>query len=131
MRAQRSFLLPLLLVFIICDGFFIPAKTMLAKWGIDNAILIIANSLFLILALLTFLLQQKALKNSNPNVFVRSVMAGMMIKMAVCIAAVIIYWFVMKNRFSKVTVFAAMLMYIIYLAVEVSLVTKLNRKKNA
>ena len=131
MRVKRNFLLPLALVFIICNGFFISSKTWLTKWGIDNAVLIIANSLFLIISLITFFIQQKALKNSNPNVFIRSVMAGMMIKMFVCIVAIIIYWFIMKDKFSRATVFAAMLLYLIYLAVEVSLVTKLNKQKNA
>ena len=131
MRVKRNFLLPLALVFIICNGFFISSKTWLNKWGIDNAVLIIANSLFLIITLVTFFIQQKALKNSNPNVFIRSVMAGMMIKMFVCIIAIIIYWFIMKDKFSRATVFVAMLLYLIYLAVEVSLVTKLNKQKNA
>ncbi len=128
MKAQRNILLPLLLVFIICNGFFLLAKTLLVKWGIDGNVLIIANSLFLILSLITFLIQQKALRNSNPNVFIRSVMGGMMIKMFVCIIAVFIYWLLMKDKFSKVTVFAAMILYLIYLAVEVRLVTKLNRQ---
>ena len=130
MKAKKSVLLPLLLVFIICNGFFISGKTLLAKWGIDNGVLIIANSLFLILSLITFFIQQKALQNSNPNVFVRSVMAGMMIKMFVCIIAIFIYWWVMKDKFSKATVFVAMIVYLIYLAAEVGMVTKLNRKKN-
>lgn len=130
MKAKRSILLPLLLVFIICTGFFLSGKTLFAKWGVDNAVLIIANSLFLILSLITFFIQQKALQNSNPNVFVRSVMAGMMIKMFVCIIAIFIYWLVMKDKFSKATVFVAMIVYLIYLAAEVGMVTKLNRKKN-
>lgn len=128
MKAQRNILLPLLLVFIICNGFFLLAKTLLVKWDIDGNVLIIANSLFLILSLITFFIQQKALRNSNPNVFIRSVMGGMMIKMFVCIIAVFIYWLLMKDKFSKVTVFAAMILYLIYLAVEVGLATKLNRQ---
>jgi len=131
MKAKRNLLLPLLLVFIICNGFFISAKTLLAKWGIDNGVLIIANSLFLLLALITFFVQQKALQNKNPNVFVRSVMAGMMIKMFSCIIAIFVYWFVMKDKFSKASVVAAMLVYLIYLVVEVRMITKLNRQKNA
>ena len=131
MKAQRSFLLPLALVFIICNVFFISLKALFTKWGIDNAVLIIANSLFLIINLATFFIQQKALRNTNPNVFIRSVMAGMMIKMFVCIIAIIIYWFIMGPAFSRASVFAGMLLYLIYLAVEVSLVTKLNKQKNA
>ncbi len=131
MKAQRNFLLPLALVFIICNVFFISFKAQLSKLGIDNAVLIIANSLFLIINLITFFIQQKALHNTNPNVFIRSVMAGMMIKMFVCIIAIIIYWYIMGPAFSRASVFAGMLLYLIYLAVEVSLVTKLNKQKNA
>lgn len=131
MKTNRSLLLPLLLVFIICNGFFISAKALLAKWGIDNGVLIIANSLFLLLALITFFIQQKALQNKNPNVFVRSVMAGMMIKMFTCIIAIFVYWLIAREKFSKASVIAAMVVYLIYLAVEVKQITKLNHQKNA
>jgi uncharacterized membrane protein len=131
MKEKRKFLVPLLLIFIICNGFFISAKNLLVKWGLDNDVLIIANLLFCILTLITFFIQQKALHNANPNVFVRSVMGGMMIKMFACIIAIFVYWFTMKEKFSKPTVIAAMVMYFIYLAAEVSLVTKLNRRTNA
>ncbi len=104
---------------------------MLAKWSLDKDVLIIANSLFLILTLITFIIQQKALNNANPHVFVRSVMAGMMIKMFACLIAIFVYWFLMKEKFSKPTVIVAMILYFIYLAVEVRVVTKLNRQKNA
>ena len=131
MKAQRKFLLPLLLVFIICNGFFLLGAKLLAKYGIDNSVLVVANILFLLLTLITFFIQQKALQNANPNVFVRSVMAGMMIKMFACIIAIFVYWLLMKEKFSKATVIAAMVMYLIYLVAEVTLVTKLNRQKNA
>ena len=131
MKVERSFLLPLLLVFIFCNGLFLTMKMPLARLGIDNYILIIANSLFLIIAIITSFIQKKALQNTNPNVFIRSVMAGMMIKMFVCIIAIIIYWFVAKQNFSTATVFAAMLVYLIYLAVEVAMVSKMNKQKNA
>jgi hypothetical protein len=131
MKAQRKILLPLVLVFIICNGFFILGETLLAKWGIVTDVLKIANILFLVLTLITFFIQQKALQNANPHVFVRSVMAGMMIKMFACMIAIFVYWLLMKEKFSKATVIVAMVMYLIYLVAEVILVTKLNRQKNA
>ncbi|MDB5280769.1 MAG: hypothetical protein JWR61_5724 [Ferruginibacter sp.] len=131
MKEKRKFLIPLLLLFIFCNGFFMSAKNLLAKWGVDNDVLIIANLLFCILTLITFYIQQKALQNANPNVFVRSVMGGMMIKMFACIIAVFVYWFTMKEKFSKPTVIAAMVIYFVYLATEVGMVMKLNRSKNA
>lgn len=131
MKAQRKILLPLVLVFIICNGFFILGEKLFTKYGIDHSVLIVANILFLLLTLITFFIQQRALQNANPHVFVRSVMAGMMIKMFACMIAIFVYWFLMKEKFSKATVIVAMFMYLIYLVAEVILVTKLNRKKNA
>lgn len=131
MKSLRIVLLPLIIVFLGCNSFFLMAHKLLTKWEVDNTVLIIANMLFLTITLITFFLQKKALQNSNPNVFIRSVMAGMMIKMFVCIIAIIIYWVIMQEKFSRASVFAAMLVYLIYLAVEVSLVSKMNSQKNA
>jgi uncharacterized membrane protein YdcZ (DUF606 family) len=98
--------------------------------GIDFTILNIANGIFFLLSLLTFIMQRKALENSNPNVFVRSVMGGMLIKMFVTISVVIVYRLIAGNSVSKVSVFSAMFLYLLYLGVEVAVITKLNRKKN-
>ena len=124
-------LLPFILLFISFTNIFLLGKNWLAKYGLDHLVLIIANSLFFIISILAYFMQKRALKNSNPNVYIRSVMAGMMIKMAICIIAVIVYVLAFRNSFSKMSVFAAMFLYLLYLAVEVKLATKLNKHKNA
>lgn len=124
-------LLPFILLFISFTNIFLLGKNWLAKYGLDHLVLIIANSLFFIISILAYFMQKRALKNSNPNVYIRSVMAGMMIKMAICIIAVIVYVLAFRNSFSKMSVFAAMFLYLLYLAVEVKLATKLNKQKNA
>ena len=131
MRPGLKDLLPFIILFILFNNFFLFGKNILAKWGLDNLVLIIANSLFFIINIVAYAMQKKALKNANPNVFIRSVMAGMMIKMAICIIAVMIYALAFKNNFSKYSVFAAVFLYFIYLAVEVRAATKLNKQKNA
>lgn len=131
MKKSRSVLLPVLLIFLIFNSFFLLAVNFLTKWGLNNSVLIIANLLFFSITLVAFFMQQKALKNSNPNVFVRSVMGGMMIKMAICIVAVFVYAFAFKESFNKRTILAAMFLYLIYLAAEVLVATKLNKQINA
>ena len=123
--------MPVFIVFISLNIIFYLAKMQFVNWGIDISVLLIANSLIFILTLITFFNQQKALLNINPNVFIRSIMSGMMIKMFACMVAILIYWFLAKEKFSRPTVIAGMLIYLIYLAVEVKMVTKLNRQKNA
>lgn len=130
MKAQSKILLPLLTVFLICNGLLLTSAHFLAKQGVDQSVLVIANIVLFVITAATFFMQQKALKNSNPNVFFRSVMASMMIKMFACIVAILVYRLIAAAQFNRANVFAGMLIYLIYLVVEVNLVSKLNRQKN-
>ncbi|MES2431853.1 MAG: hypothetical protein V4556_13045 [Bacteroidota bacterium] len=130
MNTNKKLLLPLILVFVILNAFFISGKHLLSKWNIDNNVLIVANCLFLLIALVTFSLQKKALQNKNPNVFIRSIMGSVMIKMFVVLVAIGIYRFAFPAQFSKISVFVAMFIYLIYLAVEVKVILKLNKSSN-
>jgi uncharacterized membrane protein YbjE (DUF340 family) len=131
MKNQRKELVPLILLFIIFNNFFLFGKGWLAKHGLDYLVLIIANSIFFVASLLVYQMQKRAVKNPNPNVFVRAVMGGTMIKMVICLIAVAIYALAFKNIFSKMSVFAAMGLYFFYLVIEVRMATNLNKKKNA
>lgn len=131
MNSQKRMVVPLLVVFAIFTGSIVAAKPLLTKWGIDHNVLLVANTLFFLVSLLVFFMQKKALDHVNPNVFIRSVMGGMLIKMAVTVFAVIVYRLIAGNTVSKVSVFAAMFLYLLYLAVEVRVIMKLNRQKNA
>lgn len=131
MNSGKKLLVPLVAIFVIFSGSLTASRHLLAKWGIDSDILIIANVLFFLISLAAFFMQKKALANSNPNVFVRSVMGGMLLKMFVVIAAVIVYRLVAGNNVNKVSVFASMFLYLLYLGVEVAVITKLNKQKNA
>jgi hypothetical protein len=130
MKKQGRELIPLILLFIIFNNFFLFGKNWLAGHSLDYLVLIIANSLFFIVSLLVYQMQKRAAKNANPNVFVRAVLGGTMIKMAVCLVAVAVYALAFKKVFSKMSVFAAVFLYFFYLAVEVRMATKLNKKKN-
>lgn len=130
MKSQAKELLPFILIFIVFNNFFLFGKEWLAKYGIDHLVMIVANSLIFVLNVLVYSMQKKALKNTNPNVFVRSVMGGMMIKMAVCVVALLIYALAFKKTFSKMSVFASMFLYLIYLFVEVKAAGKLNKQRN-
>jgi len=130
MSPQIKIISPLFLVFNLTILILYAVRGILAQWGIDLTILNIANCIFFLLSVLTFFMQRKALENSNPNVFVRSVMGGMLIKMLVTISVVIAYRLIAGNSVSKVSVFSAMFLYLLYLGVEVAVITKLNRQKN-
>ncbi|HAO47087.1 MAG TPA: hypothetical protein PLZ45_10715 [Ferruginibacter sp.] len=123
---------PLISTFLILTAASVVSKFVLAgKGGIDYSVLIAASCLFFLVSLLVFRMQYRAMQHSNPNVFVRSVMSGMIIKVVVCIGAVVAYYFLAGKAFNKPAVYLAMIIYIIFLTVEVRTIMKLNKSKNA
>lgn len=131
MGVQRKLMLPLILVFIIINTFLIVFKARLVAWSVDRELLLWANCLFFLLNVSVFWLQRKALENSNPNVFIRSVMGSMFLKMMVVVAIFFVYITIVKKTINKPAVFAALFLYLVYLAAEVVALMKLNKQKNA
>jgi hypothetical protein len=83
------------------------------------------------ISLISLNLQIKGMKNANPNVFVRSVMGSMIIKMFVVVGVVFAYVSLSGDHFNKRGIFISLFFYLIYLAVEVYSLMKLNKQKNA
>ena len=131
MQPNRKAVLPLILVFIILNTFFITGRSFLEMQGIDRDVLIIANAILFLSNLVTILLLMKALRNSNPNVFVRSMMAGTVIKLLVIAISFIAYAFAVKKNINKPAVYISIVLYFLYLVLEVAIVLKLNKQKNA
>jgi len=122
---------PLLLVFLILTFFILSSSKFLSSNYIDANLLIMSNAFFLLISLISMAIQAKGLKNKNPNVFIRSVMSGMILKMFCSMIAVVIYVYASGKQFNKRGVFISLFIYLIYLATEVYTVMKLNKKSNA
>jgi uncharacterized membrane-anchored protein len=132
MNASNKTIYPLLAIFTIISGMLVVFSKALESKGIDTTILLAANGLFFLLNIIVFFIQKKALSHSNPNVFVRTVIAGMMIKMFTCAIAVIAYVTIVGPGYNKKSVFISLFIYLIYLGVEVATITRLNnRSRNA
>ncbi len=131
-RSSLARLRPIILVFIMFNALFIAGKNMLARWGIDQNVVIIGNLILFVDTVVSFLLSFRSLKAQNPNVFVRAMYANFMLKLFVCAGAVLIYASIAKSNTNKAGLFVCMGLYVIYTALEVSILTKLLReKKNA
>lgn len=123
--------LPLIIVFFIIAAIILGANFFLGTAKIDFVIVMAANCLFFLISLFIFKMQYVAMQNKNPNVFIRRVMSSMLIKLFACIVAVVGYYFISGSNFNKPAVYISMLIYIIYLVVEVGTIMKLNKTKNA
>ncbi len=122
---------PLIIAFVICTMLIGVSSFLFTSYGVNYVVLIGGNCLFFLISLLVFRMQYKAMQHSNPNVFIRAVMLAMIIKFVACISAVIGYYFISKEAFSKPAVYFSMVIYVIYLVVEVRTIMKLNKSKHA
>ncbi len=122
--------LPITLVFIILNGLLIAFKTFLENKGFDRDFLIIANLLLFSLCIGGLFLQRKGIRSNNTYGFIRSIYSAMLLKIFVCLAAVMIYIF-SNTTINKPALFASMGIYFVYTSIEVAaLITALRKKKN-
>ena len=131
MSLSSRVLFPMLGLFAFISLLILLLSSFLKKYGVDTNVLLVANGIFLLLNIVVFLIQKKALSHPNPNVFIRSVVGGMMLKMVVCAIAVLSYVLSIGPDYNKRSVFISLFIYLIYLAVEVATLMRLNNKKNA
>ncbi|MEO6583127.1 MAG: hypothetical protein ABIO05_02315 [Ferruginibacter sp.] len=128
---QTAAWLPVAILFIIVYAASFVFKQQLQEMGFAVIVLRVANAVLLLLSLISFYIQEKGIMNANPHAFVRSVMSAMMLKMLVCVAVVFMYVYSSGGTYNKRSVFAALILYLIYLGVEVIAVMKLNKKTHA
>jgi len=122
---------PLVVTFLVLTVLCIAGNIFLADKGINFMVVMGGNVVFFLISLLVFRMQYMAMYNSNPQVFIRSVMSGTIIKMFGCLAAVIGYYFASRPAFNKPAIYISMIIYVVYLVVEVRTILKLNKTKNA
>ncbi len=131
MRKNIGQIIPLVILFTMISGLLVAFSSALQSKGFNIDVLIYSNILLMAISVLSYFMQAKALHNKNPNVFIRSVMGGMMLKMFICVIAVFLYVSMAGVQYNKRSVFAALILYLIYLATEVGVVMKLNKRKHA
>jgi hypothetical protein len=128
MKPSGKIIMPVIIIFVAVTILVLVLRGFLIAHGFDANVLLGANTLFFLMGMLVFSLQKRALKNANPNVFVRSVISGMMIKMFACVIAVLAYVTLTGSDYNKRSVFLSLFIYLLYLAAEVAAIMQLNKK---
>jgi hypothetical protein len=124
----RKAFVPLFIFFLLVNSFCILFKDWLDDKHIDHVIVGLANCILFVLSLLIFFMHKRSLQSSNPNVFVRSVMASTIIKLLVIAGSALIYFLVAGENKSVYAVIAAMGLYVVYTIIEVKAVSRLNKE---
>lgn len=128
-QPNLQLLRPLLLLFVVLNAFFLAGGSWLSAKGFDRDVLIIGNLILFTVSLVSFIITRKSFNSSNPNVFVRAVYAGFIIKFFVIAIAAFAYIMAVKKNVNKPALFACMVLYILYTFLEVSALLRLLKKK--
>lgn len=132
MMRNRAPFFPIVILFVVLNSFFYSGKNLLQRWGADRDVLIIGNAILFFLTLISYLIAQRGIKNTNTHAFIRSVIGGIMIKLFVTIIVAFIYISIFKKEINKPALFTCMGLYLVYTFIEVSVLTKqLKSKANA
>lgn len=127
-RKPKAFL-PIVIVFIVLNGFFISGKNMLQRWNVDQDVLIVGNLFLFLITIFSFWITQRGSKSPNTHAFIRAVYGGIMMKLFACIIAAFIYISVYKNNLNKPALFICMGLYLVYTFLEVFTLMKILKQK--
>jgi heme/copper-type cytochrome/quinol oxidase subunit 4 len=127
-RKRGNAIAPMLVFFLLVNSFCLLFRNWLDAKGIDHAVVIFANCILFILSLLIFFMHKRSAQNTNPNVFVRSVMAGTLIKLFVIAGAMVVYLKVAGENKSVYGIMAGIGLYFIYTFIEVKSASRLNKE---
>lgn len=122
----RKYFLPIIVIFILVNTFCLIFQKFLIGNNIDPMVLLGANIILFLLSVIALIMHLKAVKNTNPNVFVRSVMAASFIKFMVVAFVTVAYLALAKENRSIYAVIASMGLYVIYTILEIRNATKIN-----
>jgi len=129
--AVRAFV-PITIIFLVTNGFFIVFRSLLTKRGIDADVLIMGNLLLVLLTIFSFYQHIRALRNKNIHAFLRMLKGSMLIKMMVCGVVALIYIVLAGKAVNTGGVLGFVFLYFVYSLSEAAIVMKLSKQnKNA
>lgn len=132
MKDRLGGILPVILIQFFVLAFVVLLRPDFESWGFNTEVLIMGNALLCIITIASFFVAKSGLKHKNPNVFVRSVMGSIMVKMFLCVIIAFIYISVNKQGLNKPALFTCMGLYLVYTFTEVYVLMKLAKQgKNA
>jgi hypothetical protein len=119
---------PIFLVFIVLSMVFAIGSSVLASLGIDYRVLLGGNILLFAVTTVSFLLYVKGLGNKNVHAFVRVMYGSLLVKLMVCLLAVLVYAAVARAAVNRNGVFGCFILYVLYTWLEVRILLRLMKK---
>jgi hypothetical protein len=119
----RAFL-PILLTFLIFSCLILFFRSKAAEWSVDHRVLLAGNGLLFLVTAISFYMYTKGLRNSSAHFFVRMLYGSLLIKMMVCLVAVLIYAMLAGRAVNRNGIIGCFILYFLYTVVEVRILRK-------
>ena len=129
MSGLKSFL-PSVILFLLLNGLFLFFERERAEYGFSTQVLLWGNVFLFGLSIISFLLQQKAAKSTSPQLIVRYFYISFLIKLML-VATIALIYAKTAAKVNKVSVIACMVFYMVYTFIEISMLLKAGKQKNA
>jgi hypothetical protein len=129
MFQKVKLLYPIIALFMFVNAAVLFGEQELIKYKFVPNVLMAANLILFAVTLIGLLSLINASKNPNPNVLVRTVMAGMGLRLVGIAIAVLLYIKMSGAGISPRSVYAGFALYPLYTWLEIRLFLKLNVKK--
>lgn len=129
MRDVKAFI-PSVGLFLLVNGLLVLLQGMLTRYGFSIRVLLFGNLFLFGLSLISFLLQQKAARSASAQLFIRYFYISFLIKL-ILVAAVALVYAKTAASVNRISVIACMLLYLIYTFIEISVLLKAGKQKNA
>ncbi len=122
----------LVLAFCISTVLFIIFKKQLQDWGVSTRLVIGGNILLFAATLASFLLYQRAMLHPTTMGFLRNTYSGLFLKLIVCLIAIVIYLFSVREHANKLGIIVCVFLYFVYSVLEMRSLLQWNKaRRNA
>ena len=121
---MRKYLLPLILIFVFTNAFFLLGRDFLTRKGFDVDALIIGNIVLFAAGAVSFLVVQRGITGKNNHAFIRRIYGGFIGKLMIILGGVVIY--ISAFTVNKPALMVLLGLYLVYTVAEVRSLMKLN-----
>ncbi|HRO48480.1 hypothetical protein [Agriterribacter sp.] len=122
--------LPSVFLFLILNGLFVLFQSLLVRYGFSISVLLYGNVFLFGLTIISILFQQKAAKSASAQLFIRYFYISFLVKL-VLVAVMALVYAQTAAKVNKVSIIACMLFYLVYTFLEISVLLKAGKQKNA
>jgi hypothetical protein len=121
---------PIVVIFVVIALLVLATRSWLAaQWSMDFMVVLVGNAVLFLATAFSFYLYSKALRNNNTQLFLRMMYSSLLVKMAFCLVATLLYLFVAGKDFNKAGIIASLILYVVYTYAEVKVLMRLSKNQ--